>query len=168
MPHIVHARRRGSRPICHSCLVRQTEAVQPDDVLAVDLTDDERRLLRCGLREWGGPARCTEQMAVAMGFVDVDDLFRSGARMRALLKDQTPMSRLDWGRALLATEVVFASAVMGAGWDWSIVTGMSDAETVVTLRGLQRKLTREVRVMVGAGLGTRPDRHNGNGRRSEI
>lgn len=46
----------------------------------------------------------------------------------------------DWTRALIATEIVFVSDVVGAGVEWEICTGLSDVETIATLRSLQRKL----------------------------
>jgi hypothetical protein len=45
-------------------------------VVDADLGDEERFVLGPGLVEWGGPARCTDTMAIAMGFADVHDLFR--------------------------------------------------------------------------------------------
>ncbi|WP_297627024.1 hypothetical protein [Nocardia sp.] len=38
-----------------------------DHLIEIDLSDDERDVLRCGLSEWGGPARCSDALAVAMG-----------------------------------------------------------------------------------------------------
>jgi hypothetical protein len=46
----------------------------------------------------------------------------------------------DWRRALLATEIVFASDVVGAGTDWPITTGLSDQETITILRVIQTKI----------------------------
>jgi hypothetical protein len=124
-----------------------------DDV-SFDLTEDERAVLRAGLLEWGGPARCTEELAVGMGFASVGDLFAEGDRLRAALANYEPMSRLDWARTLLATEIVFASDLVGSGWDWSITTGFSDDHTLAVLRGLQRKLIGSLRPIVGNGLGS--------------
>src|SRR6267378_3449538 len=39
--------------------------------VAVDLDERERELLSAGLAEWGGPARPTNALAVALGFTDV-------------------------------------------------------------------------------------------------
>lgn len=122
----------------------------------VKLTDDERELLRCGLREWGGPARCTEEFARALGFDSVSDLFVQGDRLRHALRASDPLTPLDWARTLLATETVFASRVVGAGADWPITTGFSDQESLQLLRTVQKKLARLVRPVVGNGLGTRP------------
>jgi hypothetical protein len=46
-----------------------------DDIeIGADLTDQERELLARGVIEWGGPARCTEELALAMGFASVADI----------------------------------------------------------------------------------------------
>jgi len=111
-----------------------------NDLLAVDLTEEELRVLRHGLLEWGGPARCTDRMALAMGFDSVDDLLRQGDRIRRALDNGQPMSQRDWVRALLATEIVFASDVLGSGHDWEATSGMSDHETIRVLRALQLKI----------------------------
>ncbi|MFE4651373.1 hypothetical protein OH781_24390 [Streptomyces sp. NBC_01550] len=121
------------------------------------LTDEETRLLQQGLVEWSGPARCTEEFAVAMGFDDTDDLNRRGDRIRTALAAKEPLEPMDWARALLATELAFASEVVGSGYEWSTTTGWSDDVTVKILRSTQLKLIRTVSPLVGRGLGTRPD-----------
>ena len=37
-------------------------------LFAVDLEQVEREMLAWGVRDWGGPARCTDVLARAMGF----------------------------------------------------------------------------------------------------
>ena len=88
-----------------------------EDLIEFDLDDGERRLLRCGLVEWGGPARCTEELAVATGFEGVSDLFAEQKRLIAAIESSLAMSRLDWLRVVLATEIVFASNLVGSGRD---------------------------------------------------
>lgn len=124
--------------------------------IQLDLTDHERGILRSGLVEWGGPARVTQELALAMGFRDQEDLFRDGDRLIAALETSDPMTPLDWARTILATEIVFASNLVGSGCDWSITTGFSDAETLLSLRAIQRKVPREVYAVFGRELGTRP------------
>ena len=114
--------------------------IGPDDVVAVDLPDEQRELLIRGLREWGGPAYATDVLARAMGFISVEALYREGARVQAALREREAMSKRDWARALVATEICFASSYYGAGCDWAIVTGWSDEHTVSVLRDLQRNL----------------------------
>ena len=105
-----------------------------------ELSADERDLLREGLVQWGGPASLTEALAIAMGFAGVDDFFVQSNRLRGALENGEGLSNVDWTRALLATEIVFASDTIGAGVEWSTVTRFHDSETLVILRGLQRKL----------------------------
>ncbi len=112
--------------------------------MAIELSAAEREVLRRGLGEWFGPARCTEALAVAMGFLSVDDLREQEKRIRSALVANEPLSGRDWRRALVATEFVFASDVFGSGVEWSITTGLGDEETIHILRGLQRKLARAV------------------------
>ncbi|MDP7707655.1 hypothetical protein QXK92_33910, partial [Mycobacterium sp. TY815] len=60
-------------------------------------------------------------------------------RLKALLDRGQPLSRADWTRTLLATEVCFASSVLGAGLEWEAIAG-DDVFTLGVLRLLQRKL----------------------------
>jgi hypothetical protein len=109
-------------------------------VVEFELTDEERLLLKRGLAEWGGPAYCTDALAVAMGFDSVADLAVQRDRLLRLLDAGAALSRWDWTRTLLATEIVFASDVVGLGVEWPTTTGLSDAGSLEVLRGLQRKL----------------------------
>jgi hypothetical protein len=116
--------------------------VDSEDLIAVDLTEQEQRVLRRGTWEWGGPAYATDALAVAVGCNDLHDFDQFLRRMRAALEGGEPMSQLDWTRLVFATEIVFASEVVGSGLDWSTTSGMSDEESIVVLRGLQRKLRK--------------------------
>lgn len=111
-----------------------------DDLVLPILTSEERRVLRSGLVEWGGPARCTDLMAAAMGFGSVDGLFQETGRLIEAIEEERPLSRWDWTRALLATEIVFASNVIGAGHTWSETTDLDDVTTMFWLRKLQSTL----------------------------
>lgn len=114
--------------------------LQPDELVRVALSEAERYLLNRGLVEWGGPAGCTEQMAAAIGFASVADLLDEGHRIARDLSNDRPLTRRDWTRALLSTEVVFASDVLGSGHDWKSTTGLDDVTTLLTLRELQLRL----------------------------
>ncbi|GLD02176.1 hypothetical protein Mkiyose1088_40420 [Mycobacterium kiyosense] len=139
-------------------LTRENEESVPynDELVAVELTEDEIYLLRHGLGQWGGPAGCTEVMAIAMGFNSVDDLFGQFDRLTVLMKRGQPLSRTDWTRALLATEVCWASDVLGAGVEWAIV-GPDDMWTIEILRGLQRKLASAGALARWPGTGSPAD-----------
>jgi hypothetical protein len=114
--------------------------IRPEERVSVDLPDDQRELVIRALIEWGGPTRPTDRIARAMGFADREAIHREGDRLRAALTTREPMTKRDWARALVATEVVFASAYYGAAGDWEAVTGWSDGESLVVLRALQRTL----------------------------
>lgn len=118
------------------------------ELVAIDLTPEERDLLSHGLIHWGGPAICTEEMAVALGFLSVADALEDTKRLSGALAANQPLTLLDWLKALV-----------GAGTDWSIVTGFLDDETIRTLRSIQRKFrTTGAHSLVGNGFGTRPVR----------
>lgn len=107
----------------------------------VELTDDERQVLWCGLDEWGGPASCSDSLAGAMGFADCEDLLQGdGKSIKDRIKEGEPLSQVDWKRALLATEIVFASDVVESGSDWSATTGFPDETTIQSIRRLQAKI----------------------------
>lgn len=125
----------GNRSVCQSRGVPES-----NELVDVALTDDERFLLDRGLVEWGGPARCTEAMAIAIGFSSVADLLAEGYRIADDLTNRRPLSRRDWTRALLATEVVFASDVLGSGHEWEATTDLGDAATISVLRSVQLRL----------------------------
>jgi len=113
-----------------------------DELLNVALSDRERFMLRAGLLDWIGPAKPTEQLALAIGFESIQGLERDVLTLRQALENGEPLSRRDWGRILIATEIGFASDVVGSGLDWPITTGIADAEAIELLRGIQRKMPR--------------------------
>lgn len=128
-----------------------SEESEPFDL---PLTEDERNLLRDGLYEWKGPARVSEEFAIAMRFRDEADLFAEGDRIGRDVTAHVALSALDWARALLATEVVFASDLVGAGRDWATATGRSDRHTIELLREIQSKMPASV---FAAARGRRSD-----------
>ncbi|HTY96626.1 MAG TPA: hypothetical protein VMB91_06255, partial [Solirubrobacteraceae bacterium] len=89
---------------------------------------------------WGGPAQPSDPVARAMGFDSVDDLLARGRVIEGAVERGEPLTPADWARALVATEIAFASNYYGSGRDWSITTGWDDAATIGRLRELQRKL----------------------------
>lgn len=111
-----------------------------DPPVAVDLDRVEREMLATGLIEWGGSAHCTDALAIAMGFDSCDDIWDQGERLIPLLRRGSALTPSEWTRTLLAAEIVWASVVVGAGWDASILFGSSDVEAIGILRSVQRKL----------------------------
>lgn len=113
------------------------------------LTVDEVAWLRRALLEWGGPARCGDELAIGMGFEGVQDMLNQCGRLRAALGNGIPIAPVDWARVLLAAEIVFVSDLAGSGYEWSTTTGFSDESSIRILRAIQLKLARVVRPYFG-------------------
>ncbi len=111
-------------------------------MIEIELDDNERSLLLAGINEWGGPAASTDELALAMGFADREDLHGQHGRLRDAIKSRSALKAFDWARVLVMTEFVFASDVFGSGLDWSFTTGIPDTEAIETLRSVQCKFNR--------------------------
>jgi hypothetical protein len=122
----------------------------------LSLSADETRLLLAALLQWCGPANCSEEFAVAMGFRNATLLSTTCWKIRYAIERDEPLQPMDWARAILATEVGFASDLMGCGVDWGTLTGLRDHSAVETLRSVQRKLASITMPLRGKGLGTYP------------
>lgn len=81
-----------------------------------------------------------------MGFPDRQALSADGAKIAKALRAGESLTPEDWGRALVATEFVFASDHYGSGRDWETTTGLSDLETIRRLREVQRRLASVTRI----------------------
>jgi len=108
----------------------------------VELSDSELRFLRAAMLEWSGSSAPTDGLALALGFADADSLSRQTWTLWQRIERAEELSAGEWRRVLLAAEVVFVSDVVGSGLDWSVTTGITDAQALATLRGLQGKLPR--------------------------
>ncbi|NKQ25466.1 hypothetical protein [Streptomyces galbus] len=121
------------------------QAVRPSELLA----EGEVQLLRRALGEWGGPARCSDELAFGMGFESARDLLDQCGLLGRALADDDPVKPVDWARTLLAAEIVFVSDLVGSGVEWQTTTGLSDEATLPVLRRIQRKLARTVSAYYG-------------------
>ena len=77
-----------------------------------------------------------------MGFSGAKEMSREAWELWERIERNDQLSPEEWRKVLLAVEVVFASDVVGSGVDWPTTTGISDADSIAALRGLQRKLPR--------------------------
>lgn len=111
----------------------------PSEAKFFDLTDDERLLLLSGLMEYGGPAYGAPLVAPIVGAASKDDFSRLTDRLYAAIEDGRALSDLDWARALVLTEICWASNLLGAASDFG--TNMSDGRALAALRSLQRKMS---------------------------
>jgi hypothetical protein len=101
------------------------------------LTEDGRFLLRQGLAQWGGPCDMTDALAVALGYEDATHFSEEADRIRRALDSGEQLDKADARRALEATEIAFVSDTLGAACCWETVTGLTDEETLRTLRKVQ-------------------------------
>lgn len=108
----------------------------------VSFDDEELRFLRAALLDWGGPARPTDEIAVALGFTTADQVSQGTWELWQRIEQDRTLATEDWRRVLLAVEIVFASDVVGSGLDWATTSGIPDEESIAILRRLQRKLPR--------------------------
>ena len=118
---------------------------QDPDAVSVELSDEERYMLLYGLRDWGGPAHCTESLAVAMGFSGIDELLDESERIITSIQAHQPLTVRDWTRALHSTELIFISDLVGTGSEWTVIHGQSDGYWIDVLRRLQHKVPTDRR-----------------------
>lgn len=93
-----------------------------------------------GLAQLGGPGHPNDDVARAIGFLDVTAMFDNFDRLLRLLQRGAPMTSTEWAQVLIATEISFASDHYGAGLDWEATTDEDDGITIARLRAVQRKL----------------------------
>lgn len=118
--------------------------------MTVELNSEERAMLRWGLLDWGGPANPTDNIVRAMGFESVVGLHREKRRIADMISTGQPLTVRDWTRALIATEIVWASAVYGSGSDSQYTFGRPDVKAIDLLRSLQDKLMTSRAVSLAA------------------
>ena len=117
--------------------------VDPDEMLRpvdLGLTQDERRFIIDGLAQWGGPARPRREPAVLAGFTNAEEMDSGAERFQRALESEEPLSRRDWRRVVVLTELIFGSDTFGAGVEWETVTGRDEIADLRLLREVQRKL----------------------------
>lgn len=123
------------------------------ELIDVDLTNVERAMLRWGLLDWGGPADPSEALAHAMGFMSIEDLHSTRHRLAQAVSDGARLTRRDWTRTLVATEIVWVSNVFGSGDDSRNTFGYSDGDAITILRSIQGKLGQAHALVSGPALG---------------
>jgi hypothetical protein len=120
------------------------DLVMKQDVVDIELTEDERTLLLAGLLEYGGPAVGARVVFPIVGAVDLDEFFELTDRLRHSITAHESLSALDWTRALVLTEICWASDILGAASDFGI--NLTDGRAMAALRSLQRKIVTGERV----------------------
>jgi hypothetical protein len=114
------------------------------ELVEIDLTDDERSFMQTALNEWGGPASYAPLPITILGLTSWDEFDNLVDRLSAAIGGKTPLSDLDWARALFLTEISWASDLVGSGMDFALIH-IRDEEAVQLLRAIQRKVSTSYR-----------------------
>ncbi|HME76351.1 MAG TPA: hypothetical protein VKI00_12075 [Mycobacterium sp.] len=109
------------------------------DLVAIDLTDRERKFIEQALQQWGLSASDAPFPFQVLGLSTWDEFGELTVRLQRAVENGDPLSNLDWARVLFLTEITWASDLVGAALDFATITGFSDTEAVSLLRGLQRR-----------------------------
>jgi hypothetical protein len=117
------------------------------ELVAIDLTDDERLLLIHGLNEYFGAAkRGWSLLTPLMGLSSTDEFSALISRLLEAVEDKKPLTDLDWARALLLTEICWGSQLLGAGLDFA--SNIRDEKAAPLLRSIQRKVSSQERFVL--------------------
>jgi hypothetical protein len=112
-----------------------------DELVAIDLTDDERSFMYFALIHWGALASDAPLPINALfGIGDWKEFDSLTERLAQAIKDQQPLSDLDWALAVFLTELSFGSDLVGAGVEFALVSH-SDEIGIRLLRAIQRKIS---------------------------
>jgi hypothetical protein len=110
------------------------------ELVAVDLTERERKFSWEALHQWVWSAAWKPFPIEVVGLSNWDEFDQLTRRLAHAVTEGQSLTTLDWARVLYLTECSWASSLVGAALDFSIVTGFSDTEALGLLRGLQRKI----------------------------
>ena len=117
----------------------------PTELVAIELTDDERDFVEQTLKQWSLSAASTPFPFQVLGLSTWDEFGGLTYRLERAAVDGAALTDLDWARLLFLTEITFASDLIGAGVEHTLMTRFSDAEALSLLRGLQRKISNHRR-----------------------
>jgi hypothetical protein len=128
----------------------QRAGLQPmtePELVAIDLTDDERTLTVQGLNEFSGSAhRAAPLVAPFVGLSTKEEFCRLTRRLLDTIDDKAPLSDLDWARAVFLTEISWASDVIGFGIDFA--SSVRDEKAARLMRSIQRKVSTPERFVL--------------------
>jgi hypothetical protein len=122
-----------------------TSMSSPTELIAIQLTDDERDFVEQTLEQWSLSAASTPFPFQVLGLSTWDEFGALTYRLERAAVEGAALTNLDWARLLFLTEVTFASDLIGSGVEHTLMTRFSDAEAINVLRGLQRKISNHHR-----------------------
>jgi hypothetical protein len=109
------------------------------ELVPIELTDEERKLMVLALNEYGGTAQHTYKLLCrVLGQSNLDEWARLVNRLIEAIRNKEPLSDLDWARALYLTDISFGSTLVGSGLRFGPA---ADEYWFKILRSLQRKVS---------------------------
>ena len=116
------------------------------ELVAIDLTDEERELVFLALNEYAGSAKYAYKLLCPVfGQRNKSEWAHLRHRLMEAIKKKEPLSDLDWARALFLTEVSFGSNLVGSGLDFGPA---ADEYWLGVLRSLQYKVSSHDRFLL--------------------
>lgn len=116
------------------------------DRITIELTDEERKLMVLALNEYAGLAQHAYQLLCpVVGQSNQNEWYQLTTRLKEAIREQEPLSDLDWARALFLTEISFASDLVGAGLHFGPA---ADESWFRVLRSIQRKISNYDRFLL--------------------
>jgi hypothetical protein len=116
------------------------------ELVAIDLTDEERELMVLALNEYAGTAQHTHRLLCpVLGQADKHEWYQLTTRLKETIRNKERLSDLDWGRAMFLTDICFGSTLVGSGLRFG---RGADEYWFEILRSLQAKVSTYPRFLL--------------------
>jgi hypothetical protein len=120
--------------------------VTEPELVAIELTDEERELIVLALNEYAGTAQHTYRlMCPVFGQSDEHEWYQLTTRLKAAITNKQQLSDLDWARVMFLTDISFGSTLVGSGLRFG---RGADEYWFEILRSLQEKLSSYPRFLL--------------------
>src|ERR1700739_313140 len=116
------------------------------ELVAIDLTDEERELIVLALNEYAGTAQHTYKLlCLVLGQSNKHEWFQLINRLSLAIENKEPMSDLDWARTMFLTDISFGSTLVGSGLRFG---RSADEYWFEILRSIQEKVSSYERFLL--------------------
>jgi hypothetical protein len=120
--------------------------VTEPELVAIELTDEERELIVLALNEYAGTAQQAYRlMCPVFGQSNKHEWFQLIKRLEFAVENRQPLSDLDWARVMFLTDISFGSTLVGSGLRFG---RGADEYWFEILRSLQEKLSSYPRFLL--------------------
>jgi hypothetical protein len=116
------------------------------ELVAINLTNEERELIVLALNEYGGTAQHTYRLLCpVLGQSNLDEWAHLVNRLKEAVRNKKPLSDLDWARTMFLTDICFGSTLVGSGLRFGRA---ADEYWFEILRSLQEKVSTYPRFLL--------------------